>query len=88
MFYSLFFKVLVVFVCDLELDIFFCCVEIYKWVWFWRYCMVFCVVVVFDKRILLFCLFFDEVVKKICELMVDSENMDVLYESYDVFKRE
>lgn len=68
-------QVLVVFVCDLELDIFFCCVETYKWVWFRRYCMVFRVVVVLDKRISLFRLFFDEVLYIILELFLECKNV-------------
>lgn len=46
------------------------------------------VAVALDKRTPLPRLFLDEVAKKIRELMADSEDMDVLHESHDVFRRE
>uniref|UniRef100_A0A8I5NTH4 E3 ubiquitin-protein ligase HERC2 n=3 Tax=Papio anubis TaxID=9555 RepID=A0A8I5NTH4_PAPAN len=86
--HSPFFKVLVALACDLELDTLPCCAETHKWAWFRRYCMASRVAVALDKRTPLPRLFLDEVAKKIRELMADSENMDVLHESHDVFKRE
>ncbi|XP_012867362.1 PREDICTED: E3 ubiquitin-protein ligase HERC2 [Dipodomys ordii] len=86
--HSPFFKVLVALACDLELDTLPCCAETHKWAWFRRYCMASRVAVALDKRSPLPRLFLDEVAKKIRELMADSENMDVLHESHDIFKRE
>ncbi|KAM9264683.1 E3 ubiquitin-protein ligase HERC2 isoform 3-T3 [Cariama cristata] len=86
--HSPFFKVLVALACDLELDTLPCCAETHKWAWFRRYCMASRVAVALDKRTPLPRLFLDEVAKKIRELMADNENMDVLHECHDVFKRE
>uniref|UniRef100_A0A8C0GP25 E3 ubiquitin-protein ligase HERC2 n=1 Tax=Chelonoidis abingdonii TaxID=106734 RepID=A0A8C0GP25_CHEAB len=86
--HSPFFKVLVALACDLELDTLPCCAETHKWAWFRRYCMASRVAVALDKRTSLPRLFLDEVAKKIRELMADNENMDVLHESHDAFKRE
>ncbi|KAF4799999.1 E3 ubiquitin-protein ligase HERC2 [Turdus rufiventris] len=86
--HSPFFKVLVALACDLELDTLPCCAETHKWAWFRRYCMASRVAVALDKRTPLPRLFLDEVAKKIRELMSDNENMDVLHECHDVFKRE
>ncbi|XP_060089857.1 E3 ubiquitin-protein ligase HERC2 isoform X3 [Heteronotia binoei] len=86
--HSPFFKVLVALACDLELDTLPCCAETHKWAWFRRYCMASRVAVALDKRTPLPRLFLDEVAKKIRELMADNENMNVLHESHDVFKRE
>ncbi|XP_041055229.1 E3 ubiquitin-protein ligase HERC2 isoform X4 [Carcharodon carcharias] len=86
--HSPFFKVLVALACDLELDTLPCCAETHKWAWFRRYCMALRVAVALDKRTSLPRQFPDEVAKKIRELMIDNENMDVLHESHDVFKRE
>ncbi|PKU46171.1 e3 ubiquitin-protein ligase herc2 [Limosa lapponica baueri] len=86
--HSPFFKVLVALACDLELDALPCCAETHKWAWFRRYCMASRVAVALDKRTPLPRLFLDEVAKKIRELMADNENMDVLHECHDVFKRE
>ncbi|XP_030881180.1 E3 ubiquitin-protein ligase HERC2 [Leptonychotes weddellii] len=86
--HSPFFKVLVALACDLELDTLPCCAETHKWAWFRRYCMASRVAVALDKRTPLPRLFLDEVAKKIRELMADSEHMDVLHESHDIFKRE
>ncbi|XP_031814951.1 E3 ubiquitin-protein ligase HERC2 isoform X4 [Sarcophilus harrisii] len=86
--HSPFFKVLVALACDLELDTLPCCAETHKWAWFRRYCMASRVSVALDKRTPLPRLFLDEVAKKIRELMADSENLDVLHESHDIFKRE
>nr|XP_031307020.1 E3 ubiquitin-protein ligase HERC2 isoform X7 [Camelus dromedarius] len=86
--HSPFFKVLVALACDLELDTLPCCAETHKWAWFRRYCMASRVAVALDRRTLLPRLFLDEVAKKIRELMADGENMDVLHERHDVFKRE
>ncbi|KAG3262427.1 HECT and RLD domain containing E3 ubiquitin protein ligase 2, transcript variant X1 [Ictidomys tridecemlineatus] len=86
--HSPFFKVLVALACDLELDTLPCCAETHKWAWFRRYCMASRVAVALDKRTPLPRLFLDEVAKKIRELMADSENMDILHESHDIFKRE
>ncbi|XP_054256539.1 E3 ubiquitin-protein ligase HERC2 isoform X5 [Indicator indicator] len=86
--HSPFFKVLVALACDLELDTLPCCAETHKWAWFRRYCMASRVAVALDKRTPLPRLFLDEVAKKIRELMADNENMDVLHECHNVFKRE
>ncbi|KAM9300223.1 E3 ubiquitin-protein ligase HERC2 isoform 4-T5 [Morus bassanus] len=86
--HSPFFKVLVALACDLELDTLPCCAETHKWAWFRRYCMASRVAVALDKRTPLPRLFLDEVAKKIRELMADNDNMDVLHECHDVFKRE
>ncbi|XP_038616113.1 E3 ubiquitin-protein ligase HERC2 [Tachyglossus aculeatus] len=86
--HSPFFKVLVALACDLELDTLPCCAETHKWAWFRRYCMASRVAVALDRRTPLPRLFLDEVSKKIRELMADSESMDVLHESHDMFKRE
>uniref|UniRef100_H3B372 HECT-type E3 ubiquitin transferase n=1 Tax=Latimeria chalumnae TaxID=7897 RepID=H3B372_LATCH len=87
--HSPFFKVvLVALACDLELDTLPCCAETHKWAWFRRYCMASRVAVALDKRTSLPRQFLDEVAKKIRELMADNENMNVLHESHDVFKRE
>ncbi|XP_034287268.1 E3 ubiquitin-protein ligase HERC2 isoform X1 [Pantherophis guttatus] len=86
--HSPFFKVLVALACDLELDTLPCCAETHKWAWFRRYCMASRVAVALDKRTPLPRLFLDEVAKKIQELMADHENIDILHESHEVFKRE
>ncbi|XP_019484450.1 PREDICTED: E3 ubiquitin-protein ligase HERC2 [Hipposideros armiger] len=86
--HSPFFKVLVALACDLELDTLPCCAETHKWAWFRRYCMASRVAVALDRRTPLPRAFLDEVAKKVRELMADSESMDVLHESHDVFKRE
>ncbi|MGH0142689.1 UNVERIFIED_CONTAM: hypothetical protein FKN15_076572 [Acipenser sinensis] len=86
--HSPFFKVLVALACDLELDTLPCCAETHKWAWFRRYCMASRVAVSLDKRTPLPRQFLDEVAKKIRELMADNENMNVLHENHDVYKRE
>lgn len=86
--HSPFFKVLVALACDLELDTLPCCAETHKWAWFRRYCTASRVAVALDKRTPLPRLFLDEVAKKIRELMADHENMNVLHESHELFKRE
>ncbi|MBN3299656.1 HERC2 ligase, partial [Amia calva] len=86
--HSPFFKVLVALACDLELDTLPCCAETHKWAWFRRYCTASRVAVALDKRTPLPRQFLDEVAKKIRELMADSENMNGLHESHDVYKRE
>ncbi|KAL7983783.1 hypothetical protein Chor_000659, partial [Crotalus horridus] len=86
--HSPFFKVLVALACDLELDTLPCCAETHKWAWFRRYCMASRVAVALDKRTPLPRLFLEEVAKKIQELMADHENIDILHESHEVFKRE
>ncbi|MEE6507644.1 hypothetical protein FKM82_027611 [Ascaphus truei] len=86
--HSPFFKVLVALACDLELDTLPCCAETHKWAWFRRYCMASRVAVALDKRTPLPRLFLDEVAKKIRELMADYENMNVVHESHEIYKRE
>ncbi|XP_048453850.1 E3 ubiquitin-protein ligase HERC2 [Rhincodon typus] len=86
--HSPFFKVLVALACDLELDTLPCCAETHKWAWFRRYCMALRVAVALDKRTSLPRQFPEEVAKKIRELMVENENMDVLHENHDIFRRE
>ncbi|XP_039600637.1 E3 ubiquitin-protein ligase HERC2 isoform X1 [Polypterus senegalus] len=86
--HSPFFKVLVALACDLELETLPCCAETHKWAWFRRYCMASRVSVALDKRTALPRQFLDEVAKKIRELMADNENMTVLHECHDIFKRE
>ncbi|KAL1023407.1 hypothetical protein UPYG_G00040470 [Umbra pygmaea] len=86
--HSPFFKVLVALACDLELDTLPCCAETHKWAWFRRYCTASRVAVALDKRTPQPRPFLDEVSKKIRELMADSESMNSLHESQELFKRE
>nr|XP_032812660.1 E3 ubiquitin-protein ligase HERC2 isoform X4 [Petromyzon marinus] len=86
--HSPFFKVLVGLACDLELDALPCCAETHKWAWFRRYCTASRVAVALERRSPLPRHFLDEVAKKVFELMADTEEMNMLHERHDLFKRE